>query len=245
MKLAVFLLAGRGSRLGDHCAEIPKCLIEVNGKPILHQMLDNLHEKQVEKAVLVVGYLWGEIEKSVGHKWKGMNIEYVINEDWESTNNIVSLYRAKDYIDEGFYLIEGDIIIENGALNLFSGNKNQMAVSRFQTFMDGTVITQENSIVKRIYLKSVPDRPNDLDILFKTVNIYTLSYSDFQMSILDELERIIESGATNVYYEQAFANLVNTGVIQFGVVDFSEIKWAEVDNIEDLRMAEELFREVL
>ena len=245
MKLAVFLLAGRGSRLGDHCAEIPKCLIEVNGKPILHQMLDNLHKKQVEKAILVVGYLWGEIEKSVGYKWKDINIEYVINEDWESTNNIVSLYRAKDQINEGFYLIEGDIIIEIGALDLFSGIKNQMAVSRFQTFMDGTVVTQENATVKRIYLKSMPDRPADPKILFKTVNIYTLAYSDFQTSILNELERIIKSGATNVYYEQAFANLVNAGVIQFEVVDFSKIKWAEVDNIEDLRMAEELFKEAL
>jgi choline kinase len=243
MQLAVFLLAGRGSRLGDHCSEIPKCLIKVSGKPILHQMLDKLHEKKIKKAVLVVGYLREEIRKSVGVRWKGIEIEYVVNEDWESTNNIVSLYRAKDYIKEGFYLIEGDIVVDDGALDLFSGYENQMAVSRFRPFMDGTVVTHVNNEVEKIYLKYATDRPRDLDLLFKTVNIYTLTYDDFYSAILLELERIIESGATNVYYEQAFANLVNSGVIRFKVVDFSAIRWAEVDNIEDLCLAEKLFKE--
>jgi len=241
MQLAVFLLAGRGSRLGEHCVEMPKCLITVNGEPILHRMLDQLDEKKVKRAVLVVGYLWEEIKKSVGEKWKGIDIEYVVNEDWESTNNIVSLYRAKHHIKEGFYLIEGDIVVGDGGLDLFSGNENQMAVSRFLPFMDGTVVTIGNNGVEKIYLKTTAGRPANPGLLYKTVNIYTLTHHDFQSIILDELARIIESGETNVYYEQAFANLVNSGEIRFKVVDFSEIKWAEVDNIDDLHFAEQLF----
>jgi choline kinase len=241
MQVAVFLLAGRGSRLGNHCDEIPKCLIEVNGNPILHQMLDKLNDRGIKKSIFVVGYLWEEIQKRIGERWKGMDIEYVVNEEWESTNNIVSFYMAKDRIDTDFFLIEGDIIVGNGALDQFSGGGNQMAVSPFQPFMDGTVITKDNDDVKRIYLKSDPDRPADTNLLFKTVNIYTLTFEDFRSKIVSELERIIESGETNVYYEQAFANLVNNGSIQFKVVDFADVKWAEVDNFEDLRMAEKLF----
>lgn len=241
MQSAVFLLAGRGSRLGDHCAELPKCLIEVNGKPILHRMLDQLDKKRVKRAVLVVGYLWQEIRQSVGEKWKRIDIDYVVNEDWESTNNIVSLYRAKDRITEGFYLIEGDIVVDEEGLDLFSEDGNQMAVSRFQPFMDGTVVTRKGDNVDRIFLKASSGRPENPDVLYKTVNIYTLDYRDFQTTILDELARIIESGDTNVYYEQAFANLVNAGLIRFAIVDFSALRWAEVDNIEDLRLAEQLF----
>jgi choline kinase len=242
MQLAVFLLAGRGRRLGDHCAEMPKCLVEVNGEPILHRMLDQLDEKNVKRAVLVVGYLWEEIKKSVGERWKGIGIEYVVNEDWESTNNIVSLYRAKHHIKEGFYLIEGDIVMDDEALDLFSGHENQMAVSRFQPFMDGTVVTINGNEAEKIFLKTTAGRPSNPDLLYKTVNIYTLTHHDFQSTILDELARIIEGGETNVYYEQAFANLVNSGLLRFGIVDFSEIRWAEVDNIDDLRLAEQLFR---
>lgn len=242
MQLAVFLLAGRGSRLGDHCAEIPKCLIEVNGEPILHRMLDQLDKKKIKRAVLVVGYLWEEIKQSVGEKWKGLDIEYVVNEDWESTNNIVSLYRAKDHIKESFYLIEGDIVVDEGAFDLFSGDENQMVVSRFQPFMDGTVVTISGKEVDTIFLKTSPGRPSNTDRLYKTVNIYALKSHDFQSVILEELARIIESGETNVYYEQAFANLVNAGLLRFAVVDFSTLRWAEVDNIEDLRLAEQLFK---
>ncbi len=241
MQLAVFLLAGRGSRLGDHCSETPKCLINVNGEKILHRMLDQLDKKRVKRAVLVVGYLWEEIKKSVGEKWKGIDLEYVVNEDWESTNNIVSLYRARHHITEGFYLIEGDILVDDGAFDLFSGDENQMAVSRFKPFMDGTVVTISRNDVERIFLKTTTGRPANPELLYKTVNIYALKHKDFQSVILDELARIIESGKTNVYYEQAFANLVNAGLLRFTIVDFSDMRWAEVDNIEDLHLAEELF----
>ncbi len=242
MQLAVFLLAGRGSRLGEHCAETPKCLIDVNGELILHRMLDQLNQKKVKRAVLVVGYLWEEIKKSVGERWKGIDLEYVVNEDWESTNNIVSLYRARHRITEGFYLIEGDILVDDGALDLFSGDENQMAVSRFQPFMDGTVVAKSGNEVEKIFLKTTEGRPANPEMLYKTVNIYTLAHHDFKSVILNELARIIESGETNVYYEQAFANLVNAGLLRFGIVDFSDTRWAEVDNIEDLRLAEKLFR---
>jgi len=57
MELAVFLLAGRGSRLGDHCADTPKCLIEVGGESILHRMLDHLDERKVKRAVLVLSLI--------------------------------------------------------------------------------------------------------------------------------------------------------------------------------------------
>ena len=66
MKLAVFLLAGRGSRLGPYGDHLPKCLLEVSGIPILHRMLGNLKKQGLKKAILVVGFLWEEIYKSVG-----------------------------------------------------------------------------------------------------------------------------------------------------------------------------------
>ena len=158
------------------------------------------------------------------------------------SDKTVSLYRARRHITEGFYLIEGDILMDDGAFDLFSGDENQMAVSRFQPFMDGTVVTISHNEVERFFLKTTPGRPADPELLYKTVNIYALKHQDFQSVILDELSRIIESGETNVYYEQAFANLVNNGLLRFTIVDFSDTRWAEVDNIEDLRLAEKLFR---
>lgn len=243
MKTAVFLLAGRGSRLNRYTEIIPKCLVEVSGKPILHRMLEILLEKGIKKVILVVGYRWEEIFKSIGDNWCGMDIKYINNIDWEKTNNIVSFYMTKDVIDEDFLLLEGDIVIASNALDQFCIGRNQMAVSAFKPFMDGTVITfdKSNKLVNRIYLKTDYSQIKSMDETYKTVNIYSIKHSDFKNLILPELKKIIDSGKVNSYYEQAFAYLVNNGTMQFDAIDYSNLKWFEIDNEEDLEMAENMF----
>ena len=118
MKLALFLLAGRGSRIRTYSDQIPKCLIEVSGRPILHTMLDKLESRGVKKTILVIGYLGNKIIESVGSCWGDMEIVYVENKIWETTNNIYSLFLANELIKENFYLFEGDIIISDDAFNL-------------------------------------------------------------------------------------------------------------------------------
>lgn len=243
MNTAVFLLAGRGSRLNRYTEIIPKCLVEVSGKPILHRMLALLLMKGIKKVVLVVGYRWEDIYKSIGDNWHGINIQYVNNIDWEKTNNIVSFYMAKDLIDEDFLLIEGDIVVAPNALDHFQIGKNQMAVSAFMPFMDGTVVTFDKPLmmVDRIYLKPDYSQIKRMDETYKTVNIYSIKHSDFTKLVIPELKKIIDSGKVNSYYEQAFASLVNNGDMQFEAIDYSNLKWFEIDNEEDLEMAEKIF----
>jgi choline kinase len=242
MELAVFLLAGRGSRLNRYTEIIPKCLVEVSGKPILHRMLEILLKKGIKKAIFVVGYKWENIFESVGENWKGIEIQYVNNTDWAKTNNIVSFYMAKDAIGEDFLLIEGDIIIAQNALEPFRSGQNQMAVSLFEPFMDGTVVSiNKNHKIERIYLKSDINSSINLAETFKTVNIYGLKNDDFQKFVVPAFKDIIDSGKVNSYYEQAFAQLVNSGLIKFDAVDYSNLKWYEVDNEQDLEEAERIF----
>lgn len=242
MNTAVFLLAGRGSRLNRYTEIIPKCLVEVCGVPILHRMLDKLVSLGIKKTIFVVGYKWDYIEKSIGNSWKGIEIEYVNNTDWDKTNNIVSFYMAKDLIKDDFLLLEGDIIIEDNALDYFIAGKNQMAVSQFKPFMDGTVVTVDNNnIIDQIYLKKDISKSLNLSNTYKTVNIYSINKNDFHNYIVPELEKIIKHGEVNSYYEQAFAFLVNNKIIEFESVNYSDIKWYEVDNEKDLEIAESLF----
>lgn len=241
MDLAVFLLAGRGSRINKYTADTPKCLISVNGYPILHSMLDKLAIKGVKKTILVIGYLGDKIAESIGTTWKKMQIEYVNNDIWESTNNIYSLFLANSSIKSDFYLFEGDIIISDRAFKLLEGPGNYMAVSRWAEHLDGSMVSLSGNEVKHFYLKQ--DLPDSIDIkdLYKTVNIYGLSIDDYQSKIIPEMEKIIAGGETGMYYEKAFANLVNKNEIKFRSVDFSDSSWAEVDNETDLEYANRLF----
>jgi len=89
-ELAIYLVAGRGSRLGDMTAECPKCLIPINGVPLLTRSLRQLSRLGVKKVILVIGYISGSFQDHYGSSYMGMEICYVFNPDWSTTNNLVS-----------------------------------------------------------------------------------------------------------------------------------------------------------
>jgi glucose-1-phosphate thymidylyltransferase len=103
-KLAVVLAAGRGSRLGPLTDSVPKPLIRVGCVPILHRLLCALDWAGVERVVLVVGYRAGQIVSAVGPSWRGLDVSYVVNPEWGTANNILSLLRAAPEIREDFLL---------------------------------------------------------------------------------------------------------------------------------------------
>lgn len=237
---ALFLLAGRGRRLGEMGDDLPKCLVSVGGMPMLQRMLLQLKERGCRRAIMVTGYLGDAIRDFCGTSWKGISMDYIENEEWESTNNIVSLFRASGSVRSDILLIEGDIVLTDGLLGQIGNSGNWMALSPFREHMDGTVVTMDGERVKRILLKGDSDRDNAGD-LYKSVNIYRLTKDTMNGMIFPELERIIETGRSGVYYEQAFANLVNRGSLSFRSVIFPDDKWAEVDDEKDLILANAIF----
>jgi len=242
MKQAVFLLAGGGIRLKPYTNDIPKCLVEVNGKPLLIRMLEYLVKGGIEKAILVVGYKGDMIKDVVGTSWKSMVIEYVENKDWATTNNVVSMNLAVPRITEDFILLEGDLIFTWEPFNqLFEPDR--IAVSRYLPHMSGTVVyLGNNSIVSKFILDknlSVESKQQ----FFKTVNIYSFNHKSFQNMVVPQLEKLIETGQKQVYYEQAIANAVADSKYKLTAVNFAGTPWYEIDTEEDLLRAEELFKD--
>jgi choline kinase len=237
---ALFLLAGRGRRLGEMGDDLPKCLLSVGGMPMLQRMLMQLKARGCRRAIMVTGYLGDAIRKFCGSNWNGIKIDYVENSDWESTNNIVSLYRAAESVTNDILLIEGDIVLKEVLLETVGGDGNWMAVSPYREHMDGTVVTLDKSRVKKILLKGDSERIS-AGRLYKSVNIYRVTEDTMNSMIFPELKRIIETGRSGVYYEQAFANLVNSGSFGFEAVTFPDIMWAEVDDENDLILANTIF----
>ncbi|TVQ46286.1 MAG: phosphocholine cytidylyltransferase family protein [Saprospirales bacterium] len=240
---AVILAAGRGTRLEEMTDYIPKCLIQVGGQRLLDRMLTELENTGIQEVILVVGYQSEKIISLIGNTFGKMKITYVINSDWETTNNVLSLYMAVDQIKTSFFLLESDIILENGALATLDVS-NTMAVEKYKEFMDGTVVTLNDSItVKKMYLKSTPNRPTDLSEIYKTVNIYSFNLADFQEAIVPALKELLDEGRLGVYYELAFARAIDRGLINFKAIDFGRIKWAEIDDQKDWKRAQQMFSE--
>jgi len=238
---AVLLAAGRGSRLGAHTDDRPKCLVEVAGRSMLERMLDELVALGLRRLVVVTGYRDDLLRARLGAAWGPIAVEYVHNADWSRTNNIVSLALAADRLTEDFLLLESDVLLTPGLLRGLLP-ANAAAVSRWRAGMDGTVLdVGPEGMVRRVLLKASPDRPADLSHTQKTVNLYSFRADDFARAVRPRLEARVRAGDVQSYYEAAFADAVADGALQLRAVNFDDGQWAEVDDATDLAVAEREF----
>ena len=239
--LAVYLIAGRGSRLGKTTEETPKCLIPINKEPLLTRSLRQISALGVKKVILVVGYRSDDIENEYQSSFHGMELCYIFNKDWETTNNLVSFYLAFPQIDSDYILLEGDLIYTDEEISKMS-YPDSIAVSPFQSYMDGTIVTTKNEYVKMMYLKSSKIKPEKSETLYKTVNIYSFSISNHKNFIQPSVNKLVKSGSHQSYYEQAFATLIENNSFLIRVIIFDNDTWYEIDTKEDLKEAKKLFR---
>ena len=245
---AIILAAGMGTRLRPITMSIPKCLVPVNSKPIMEHQLEALLLAGVQDVILVVGHLAELLSGKYGASYGGMNIHYVRNHIYDRTNNIYSLWLAKQHLDSQVLLLEGDLVFEPELLQRLTQTRepNVAIVERFQPYMDGTVILTNglpaNGLwASRMVLKAHQGDDFDYASAFKTVNIYKLSQELLQDQIVPQLDSYVAQQRYDQYYEAVFADLIAKDAMRLAVLCAAPNKWAEVDTWEDLQAAEELF----
>jgi choline kinase len=104
---AIIVAAGRGRRLGAETEALPKCMVEVAGRPILHWQLDALAAAGVDDFVIVRGYRGDCIAAPSG---TGPPLRFVDNPDWAENNILTSLFYAEREMDGGFLFSYSDIV---------------------------------------------------------------------------------------------------------------------------------------
>ncbi len=246
---ACLLAAGTGSRLQPLTYSIPKCLTEINGRPILERLISCLREQGFKRLVVVVGHLEQCIRKFLDDCAGDLVIEYVRNPLYRTTNNIYSLWLAGSEIQESFLLIESDLIFEASLLEALL-IPDKIAVSHILPWMNGTTIAMDSSGDVAFFHKTptTPALPKIragrlLDSAYKTVNICSLSRATWSR-VLPRLEQAIADGRVNEYYEAVFAEMVGDGSLSFECVLFDPDRWYEVDTLEDIPGAERIGRRI-
>ena len=234
---ALLLAAGTGSRLFPLTKNSPKCLTLVNEKSILERLIKNLKMQGFKRLVIVTGYKKECIMDILGNKSGDLSIEYVYSPLYKTTNNIYSLWMARNMIKEPFVLFESDLVLNSSLLNEMV-YPNKMAVAKMQPWLDGTTVSlsKTNQVTK--FQKGTTEAYSD--IRHKTVNIYSFSLLSWN-AIVNRLNQYISSGNVNCYYENVFSEMVSDKSLQFEAVSFDHKPWYEIDTVQDLVEAEKLF----
>ena len=235
-----------GRRLGELTRTQTKCMVEVGGTRLIDRLLTQLSTLPLTRIVVVVGYQADGLRKHIDEQFPALNIEYVMNEVYDRTNNIYSLALAKEkLVEDDTLLIESDLIFDNRLFPLLLDNAwpNLALVAKYESWMDGTMVRLDNDGCITSFVPKSSFRYEECDQYYKTVNIYKFSREFLRTKYVPFLEVYVKAMGENEYYEQVLRVLTFLDRTDLKALPIGDLKWYEIDDIQDLDIAETLFAE--
>ena len=247
---AVIIAAGVGSRLGELTKEIPKPLIDVNGKSIIERQVNSFRKCGINEIVIITGHK--------NHKFNLENVEYVFNPDYAEVEQAFSLLTARKQINDNVIISFGDIIFEDKILKQIMNIKSNIVIGvdhdwkkSYEKRMDNSptmsdFIAIKNGKIVKLFRKStefdegsiIAEFSGLFKLSFDAVKILIKTYENLEMNhsgrfhyadslkkakIIDLLQELFEKG------------------IEMEAVHL-EGKWCEIDTPQDLDLARKLFK---
>lgn len=241
---AIILAAGMGKRLKDLTDDNTKCMVKVNGVTIIERMLGQLDKLDLSSIIIVVGYKAKELIDYINTLDVKTPIQYVNNDIYDSTNNIYSLYLARNYmLQEDTLLLESDLIFEDSLLRKIVDDPypSLALVAKYESWMDGTVVTIDNNNNILSFLDKKHFKFKDINSYYKTVNIYKFSKSFSNSHYVPFLEAYSKALGDNEYYEQVLKVITLLDKPEIKASVLQDEMWYEIDDVQDLDIAESIF----
>lgn len=229
---AIVLAAGVGKRLGR---ELPKCLLEIGGRTVLHRMLDALASCGVGSATLVVGHRQDAIEEALRGTPPPLPVSLLENPRFRE-GAILSLHAALAILARGAVVMDADVLFDRrilGAL-LFAKAPSAILVDDAQGFTGEEMIvhgTRER--VLHIHRGVLPGAP----ALGEAVGFLKVSRSD-GARLAELLDAAVLAGRTGIEHEEVYDELFAERTV--AAVSTSGRAWTEIDFADDVRRAEEV-----
>ena len=243
---AIILAAGLGRRLGELTSDNTKCMVKVDGEALIDRALRQLSRIEVNRVIIIIGYQGERLKAFIGDRYPNLDIRYVENQVYESTNNIYSLWLAKEMlVEDDTVLLESDIVFEEGTLELLLADPNPdvALVAKYEPWMDGTMVRLDPSGNISSFVPKSAFSYNDISSYYKTVNIYKISRNFAESYYLPFLEAYIKAMGNNEYYEQVLRVVTMIDSCDIKGLPIGSLKWYEIDDVQDLRIAEVIFAE--
>lgn len=246
---AIILAAGMGRRLGEYTKDNTKCMVPVNGVRLIDRLLGQLSQLSLQRVIIVVGYKGKELREYIESQYgqeltTNCQLQFAENPIYDKTNNIYSLSLVKQQMTEDdTLLIESDLIFSDRLFPMIIDNPhpNLALVAKYESWMDGTVvrIDADYNIVNFVPKKAF--NYADADQYYKTVNIYKFSRDFAQHKYVPFLEAYCAALGNNEYYEQVLRVITLVDNANLKALPVGKEKWYEIDDKQDLDIAEALF----
>jgi choline kinase len=234
---AVILAAGCATRLRPYSDDTPKTLLPVGGVPILRRTITSLLRVGFDQFVIGTGYLEHMVRDAVASWFPGLDVTFVSNPDFRTTNNAYSLLLTREHVEStGFILLDGDVVFDVGVIEeLVERGPDCLAVrSVGEIGLEEVKVTADLEDRVLAIGKHVPVR----SAMGESVGIELFSASSARRLFAALHQRVGVQGLVNEYYEAAFQQIIDDGATLYGV-DIGSMYASEIDTIDDLMAANE------
>lgn len=241
---AIILAAGMGRRLKELTENNTKCMVEVNGVPLIDRMLHQIEKQQLSRIVIVVGYEGQKLMDHIAELDIKTPVIYVNNPIYDKTNNIYSLFLAKEFLcQEDTLLFESDLIIEDSIIDaLVQDPRDTLAlVDKYENWMDGTCVKLGDDDIIETFVPGKKFKFEESEDYYKTVNVYKFSKQFSQTHYVPFLEAYSKALGNNEYYEQVLRVITMLDEPGIKAKRLENQLWYEIDDIQDLDIATSIF----
>lgn len=241
---AIILAAGMGKRLKALTKNNTKCMVEINGVSLIDRMLHQIDTKKLKRIIIVVGYQGKKLIDYINTLDIETPIEYINNPIFDKTNNIYSLSLAKkELCEDDTLLFESDLIFEDGVIDeLLDDPRETLAlVDKYQSWMDGTCVKIHDDGTIKAFIPGKHFKYEEINNYYKTVNIYKFGKHFSQNKYVPFLNAYVKALGENEYYEQVLRVIAMLDDAEIKAKKLSGQLWYEIDDIQDLNIAESIF----
>ena len=236
---AIILAAGLAKRLRPLTDTTPKCLLDVCGKNLLHRTMENVIKSGINDFIFVTGYRENMIKDYLNKNFMDVNMKFLTNTDYSNNNNSYSLWMTKDYVKDGFILLDSDIVFDSRIIKklLADPNENAAAVNTAVKLDDEQIkvtVDGNNRILRMA--KDVPIH----EAIGESIGIEKFSKS-FGKEIFKILDRkVLKDNNVNEFYEKTFEDIIERNDPRNSLysVDVSEYESVEIDTVDDYKNAQ-------
>ena len=241
---SIILAAGLGSRLGELTKECTKCMVKINGITLIERMLRQLDRYGMDRIIIVTGYKGDILKDYVQNLRINTPVVFVDNSDYRHTNNIYSLWLTREFLEEMDSLVlESDMIFEDRVIEKMLAIDNGCGtfVARPRPWMDGSIVKldKDNNIVYFVDDEEV--KRIDPSYYHKIVSIYKLKKRYVSEKYMTYLNEYVKKNKDNNLYE-SLLKVIDLDVekkIPAEILD--EEQWYEINDIQDMDIAESMF----